>query len=284
MVGIVSYGSYVPYRRLKRAAIAQVLGGPSDKGERAVASFDEDSVSMAVEATRDALRSAPATSIDALFFATTTPPYADKLNAALVGAAATLAPEMRASDCTGSVRAGLSALLQGVDSVRAGARQALVAIGDARLAAPEAKAERANGDGAVAFVLGSEGVVAEVVASVSFTKEFLDTWREPDERFPHTWEERFALTQAYAPLLAKAVQGARQGRPSRRIWRRSCSTVRTHARPRTSRAGSSSRQLADPAGITVGQTGPRARAATPAVAAGRSHPRPDPTCRRAVLA
>ena len=55
-VGIISYGSYVPYRRLKRAAIAQVLGIPAGKGERAVASFDEDSVSMAVEAARDALR------------------------------------------------------------------------------------------------------------------------------------------------------------------------------------------------------------------------------------
>ncbi len=61
MVGIVSYGSYVPYRRLKRAAIGQALGIPAGKGERAVASFDEDSVSMAVEAARDALRTAPAT-------------------------------------------------------------------------------------------------------------------------------------------------------------------------------------------------------------------------------
>src|ERR1700730_4392834 len=56
MAGIVSYGSYIPYRRLKRAAIAEVLGVPAAKGERSVASFDEDSVSMAVEATRDALR------------------------------------------------------------------------------------------------------------------------------------------------------------------------------------------------------------------------------------
>ena len=49
MAGIISYGSYVPYRRLKRAAIAQVLGTPAGKGERTVASFDEDAVSMAVE-------------------------------------------------------------------------------------------------------------------------------------------------------------------------------------------------------------------------------------------
>jgi len=50
MTGIVSYGSYIPYRRLKRAAIAEVLGVAAGKGERSVASFDEDSVSMAAEA------------------------------------------------------------------------------------------------------------------------------------------------------------------------------------------------------------------------------------------
>ena len=104
-VGITSYGSYVPYRRLKRAAIAQVLGIPAGKGERAVASFDEDSVSMAVEAARDALRLADGASIDTLLFATTTPPYADKLAAALVGAAVRLPAELRAADSTGSVRA-----------------------------------------------------------------------------------------------------------------------------------------------------------------------------------
>src|SRR5689334_19577636 len=193
MIGIVSYGCYVPYRRLKRAAIAQVLGVPAEKGERAVASFDEDSVSMAVEASRDALRLAGGAPIDALLFATTTPPYADKLAAALVGAALRLPAELRATDSTGSVRAGLSSLLQGIDTVRSGARHALVAMADARLAAPEAKAERTNGDGAAAFVVGTENVLAQVVAFTSFTREFLDTWRPADEPFPHSWEERFAL-------------------------------------------------------------------------------------------
>ncbi len=206
MVGIVSYGAYVPYRRLKRSAIAEVLGVPAERGERAVASFDEDSVSMGVEAARDALSLAAAASVDTLLFATTTPPYADKLNAATIGAALRLPSEMRAADLTGSVRAGLSALLQAADSVRGGSERALAVASDARLAAPEAKAERTNGDGAAAFVLGSRDVIAEIVASASVTREFLDTWRTPDERFPHSWEERFALTQAYAPLLSQAVQ------------------------------------------------------------------------------
>jgi 3-hydroxy-3-methylglutaryl CoA synthase/uncharacterized OB-fold protein len=205
MVGIVSYGSYVPYRRLKRAAIGQALGIPAGKGERAVASFDEDSVSMAVEAARDALRTAPGAPIGALLFATTTPPYAEKLNAALVGAAARLPLEIRAADLTGSVRAGLAALIQGADAARGGVG-ALVAMADCRLAAPEGKGEQAGGDAAAAFVLGSEKVIAEIEATASMTREFLDTWRTPGERFPHSWEERFTLTQAYAPLLGKAIQ------------------------------------------------------------------------------
>ena len=206
MAGIVSYGSYVPYRRLKRSAIAAVLGTPAGKGERAIASFDEDSVSMAVEAARDALKSAPPGDIQALIFATTTPPYAEKLSAAVIGAATQLPAEIRASDMTGCVRAGMSAILQGADAVSGGAKLALVAIGDCRLAAPEGKAEQTTGDGAVAFVLGSENVIAEIEASASLTREFLDTWRAQGERFAHSWEERFTLTQAHSPLLGTVIK------------------------------------------------------------------------------
>ena len=66
MAGIIRYGTYIPYSRITRAA----LGG--GKGERAVAGYDEDSVSLAVEAAREALPGAPA--IDTLLFATTSLP------------------------------------------------------------------------------------------------------------------------------------------------------------------------------------------------------------------
>ena len=206
MAGIVSYGSYVPYRRLKRAAIAAVLGTPPGKGERAIASFDEDSVSMAVEATRDALKAAPAGDVQVLFFATSTPPYAEKLSAAVVGAASQLPLEIRAADLTGSVRAGMTALLQGADAVSGGAKRAVVAMGDCRLAAPEGKAEQTTGDGAAAFVLGADHVIAEFEATSSLTREFLDTWRAQGERFAHSWEERFTLTQAHSPLLGLVIK------------------------------------------------------------------------------
>ena len=237
MTGIVSYGSYIPYRRLKRAAIAEVLGVPAAKGERSVASFDEDSVSMAAEAARDALRAVGADKVRTLLFATSTPPYAEKLNAAIVGAAAQLPSESRAADLTGSVRAGLSALLQAADAASAGGL-ALAVMSDCRLGAPEGRLEQAGGDGAAAFVMGSgDDVIAEIVASASFTREFLDTWRMPEERFGHSWEERFALTQAYVPLLGKVIGvGVGKGRCGARGARACDSRFAQPARGRGDRA------------------------------------------------
>ncbi|MGH7840975.1 MAG: OB-fold domain-containing protein [Candidatus Binataceae bacterium] len=258
MAGIVSYGSYIPYRRLKRAAIAAMLGVPAARGERAVASFDEDSVSMAVEALRDALKGAPQTTISSLLFATTTPPYGEKLNAALVGAATQLPAEIRAADLTGSTRAGLTGLLQAAEAAQAGGGYAAIAMADARLGAPEGRVEQQSGDGGAAFVLGSQGVLAEIEASASFTREFLDSWRAPGERFAHSWEERFALTQAYAPLLQKAVTtvlekaGVKPGDLARIIL----DAPNPRAVDEFARAAKlEPAKIADSLAVTVGQTG-----------------------------
>src|SRR3989304_5699708 len=69
MKGIVAYGAYIPYFRLDRKAIAAALGQPAGKGTRAVASYDEDTTSMGVEAARAALRGAPALRPAGLYFA-----------------------------------------------------------------------------------------------------------------------------------------------------------------------------------------------------------------------
>jgi len=59
MAGLTAYGAYIPYHRLERRTIGAALGTAAGSGARAVASYDEDTTSMGVEAARAALRTAP---------------------------------------------------------------------------------------------------------------------------------------------------------------------------------------------------------------------------------
>jgi 3-hydroxy-3-methylglutaryl CoA synthase/uncharacterized OB-fold protein len=198
-LGIVRYGSYVPYFRLTRQAIG---GG---RGERAVASYDEDSASMAVEASRDALRGGPEP--DQILFSSISAPYAEKLNAATLQAALDLPKSVAGIDLGGSTRAGLSAILLGLDLAEAG-RTPLVAISDVTLGAPGGARESGGGDAAVAFVMGPDadsGV--KVIGRASATEELLDTWRTPEMAFPSQWEERFGAN-VMSPIVADTMKRA----------------------------------------------------------------------------
>jgi 3-hydroxy-3-methylglutaryl CoA synthase len=87
-MAIVAAGAYVPYRRLPRGAIARALGTPAAPGTRAVASYDEDTTTMGVEAARLALDGLPAALAPrTLLFATADPAYLDKTNASAIHAA-----------------------------------------------------------------------------------------------------------------------------------------------------------------------------------------------------
>jgi 3-hydroxy-3-methylglutaryl CoA synthase/uncharacterized OB-fold protein len=199
--GIVRYGAYVPFFRLARA------GFGAGKGERAVASYDEDALSMAVEAGREALRGAP--EVQGLLFASTSPPYAEKLNASTLHAALDLAPAVSAADLAGSTRAGLAGLLLALDIARAG-RSTLVCASDVVVGAPEGARERTGGDAACAFVVGDDAeALARVIGRASLTDEVLDAWRIPEERFPRAWEERFGA-EVLGPLLREAAVRALQ--------------------------------------------------------------------------
>ncbi|MDP6511066.1 MAG: 3-hydroxy-3-methylglutaryl CoA synthase, partial [Dehalococcoidia bacterium] len=75
MVGITSFGAYVPLFRMPRAEIARAWGiAALGEGERAVRNYDEDSLTMAVEACQDCLRGVERSGVDGLFMATTTAP------------------------------------------------------------------------------------------------------------------------------------------------------------------------------------------------------------------
>lgn len=198
MSGILRYGSYIPFYRLDRHRAG--IG----RGERAIASYDEDAVSMAVEAGRQALGECRP---DTLMFATTSPPYAEKLNAAAVAAALDLAPHTRSVELGSNSRMGLAGLSLASELATAG-RTTLVCAGDVVIGAPGGSRERDSGDAAVAFVTGpGDRPIARILGSASATSEVLDVWRTPGEPFARQWEERFGV-EVLGPVSLDTAQRA----------------------------------------------------------------------------
>lgn len=205
MAGITRYGSYVPFFRLERAAIGPAAG----RGERAVASYDEDAVSMAVEAAREVVAASGAGDLDTLIFATTSAPYAEKSNAATLLAALDLPGSIRTLELGATTRTGLGALSLAADLADAG-RTALVALSDVVIGAPGGARESQGGDAAAAFAVGDDGdALARFVGRASATTELLDVWRLPEDRFASQWEERFGA-EVLAPVIADTATRALQ--------------------------------------------------------------------------
>ncbi|HUP25855.1 MAG TPA: OB-fold domain-containing protein [Thermoanaerobaculia bacterium] len=200
MAGILRYGSYVPFFRLAR----KPLGG---SGERAVASYDEDAASVAVEAARESLRGFEGReAVEALLFATTSAPYVEKLNAATVQAACDLPGTMLSAELGGTSRAGLTGLLLGLDLAAAG-RTVLVAAGDVVVGAPGGSRESMGGDAGAAFVVGPGDGGARLLGRASTTEEVLDVWRSPGMPFARQWEERFG-EEVFAPIVHDTLERA----------------------------------------------------------------------------
>ncbi|OGO30137.1 MAG: hypothetical protein A2Z29_07530, partial [Chloroflexi bacterium RBG_16_56_11] len=202
MTGIVSYGAYVPLRRL----------GPGTRGwnapvEKAVAGWDEDSLTMAVAAASDCLGDTDRGIVDGLYLATTTTPYAEKLVATTAAWALNLHPGILTADLTDSLRAGTGALRIAADTVKAGsAKKVLVTAADLRPGAPGSGLDQGFGDGAAAFIVGDNDVIASIEASVSLNNELLDVWRASGSGYVRTWEDRFVFEEGYLKILPLAIK------------------------------------------------------------------------------
>jgi 3-hydroxy-3-methylglutaryl CoA synthase/uncharacterized OB-fold protein len=160
---------------------------------------------MAVEAARDALRDG--IEVEALVFATTSPPYAEKLNTATLQAALKLPESVRSVELGSSSRMGMGALLLGADMAAAG-RRVLVCAGDVVIGAPGGARESQSGDGAVAFVTGADDeALARFIGGASSTVEVLDVWRLPGDAFTSQWEERFGA-QILGPVAVDTATRA----------------------------------------------------------------------------
>lgn len=212
-IGITSLGGYIPRLRLQRKSVAAAhqwlapnLMGKA-KGERSLANWDEDALTMAVEASRDALgRDDDRSHIDAIYFASTTMPFSDRLNAGMVAAALTLESGIQSADIASTQRAGTTALIQALNAVGAGtARNALVAAGEHRRTRAASTQEMDFGDAGAALTVGADKLIAKFIGSHTETVDFVDHFRGEGEEFDYNWEERWIRDEGFSKIVPKAI-------------------------------------------------------------------------------
>jgi len=214
MIGICTYGGYVPRFRLNRGLVYQAMGwmNPANitnaAGERSVANFDEDALTMAVAAGLDALTGLDRDQIGGVYFASTSMPYKERLNAGIVTAALGLRDQVRAADFSGGIKAGTTALLAALEGVESGrVNSLLVTAADCRLGRPASPQELIFGDAGAALVVGRDQVIAEFKDAYSTTSDFVDHYRGEFAKYDRQWEDRWIRDLGFVQLVPEAVKG-----------------------------------------------------------------------------
>ena len=209
--GILAYGGYLPKARLQRSEIVNAhrwynpglasLG----KGERTMANWDEDAITMAVEAGRDGLGESEATSVGSVYMASTTFPFVDRQNSGVVALALNLSEEVATLDIGGSQRAATTALATACKVAAHEDRPALVIASEHRRTKAGSPLTLSVGDGAAAMLVGKGKVVATFVGSSTRAVDFVDHFRSEDQPFDYQWEERWVRDEGYRKLVPQTV-------------------------------------------------------------------------------
>ncbi len=214
MIGITSYGAYIPWYRMNRKIIFDQMGWfnmanmAHARGEKAIANYDEDTITMAYAAAADCMGDKSRDGVDGLYLASMSLPFAQRQNAIVVSDALDFRSSIRGADFTGSLKSGSMALLSALDMVGSGNDSSvMVCASDSRVGKPGSSQEYTYGDGAAALLVGREGVIAEFKGSYSVSHDFVDYRRLPTERFEHGWEERWIRDEGYSKFIPEAAVG-----------------------------------------------------------------------------
>ena len=212
--GIVAFGAYVPQLRLSRQAVVQANAWFNDsirslaKGERSMCNWDEDALTMAVEAARDCLHGIDRGCVRDVILASTTLPFADRQNAGILATALNLPEEISTSDNGGSQRAATTNLLRALKSESADSTAlTLVVASEKRRAKAASPQELLFGDAAAAVLLGTTNPIARLVASHQISIDFADHYRGEGESFDYSWEERWVRDEGYRRIVPRALSG-----------------------------------------------------------------------------
>lgn len=212
MAGITSYGAYIPYHRINRKTIFGAMGwldaATNVRGEKAICNYDEDAVTMAVTAAINCLKNVERNTVDGIYLATMSSPAVERQAAGTVAAALDLEGTVRSADFSGSTKVGTAAIIAACDAVKAGSlRSVLACAADCRTGKPGSLDEQTYGDAATAFLLGNDGVIAELKGAYSVTYDFMGHWEGDTDSFGHFWESRWVTDEGYNPHLLQAARG-----------------------------------------------------------------------------
>ena len=213
MAGIVSYGGYIPRLRLSRMGIFQSMGwfAPATMavagGERSMCNWDEDSLTMAVAAARDAMIGMDRGKLDALYLCSTTLPFADRQNAGIVSEALNLKDNVLTIDMTASQKIATTGVVTALDALKGEKDSILLIASDKRETKPAYFHEMWFGDGAAALVLGNDNVIAECLGTHSMSVDFVDHYRGSDHKYDYNWEERWVRDEGYSKIIPEVVTG-----------------------------------------------------------------------------
>jgi hydroxymethylglutaryl-CoA synthase len=209
MTGIVGYSAYLPSYRIQRDTVAAAWDSRSAGGQKICARFDEDSLTMAATASSDCLASIGAEqrlACTSLTFASTTAPYLERANSAIIAAVCDLPASVLIADHAASLRAGCSALAAAFDLVAARGGTALVCAADTREAEPGFPEEQLFSDAAAAIAIGDSAVIAELVASASSYDDFFDTTRRDRDAAVNSFDSKFSTERGYIAPLKSTMQ------------------------------------------------------------------------------
>ena len=211
-VGIVGYGAYVPQYRLPAAEVARLWGG-SDEGlpikEKSVPGLDEDTVTMAIEAARNALARSglDARKLRAVWVGSESHPYAVKPSSTIVAEAIGTSPNIQAADMEFACKAGTEAVVAAIALVGSGMGDYALAIGaDTAQGKPGDALEYTAAAGAAAFILGpAEESLVEIISTYSFVTDTPDFWRRAYQHYPEHGQ-RFTGEPAYFKHVSMAAK------------------------------------------------------------------------------
>jgi len=208
--GILALGCYLPAGRLPcevprnaNAWFAPSLRAAPDQS-RSFCNWDEDALTMAVEAGRNCLDGQRMQGIAGLTLTSTSLPFADRSNAGVVREALDLPADIRLSDVGGSMRAGSTALLAALSG---GAKELLLAA-DCIDAKPASTQELSFGHGAAAALVGEGAIVAKLLGYASLHQDFVDHYRAAGERFEYALEPRWVRDAGYRDQVAVTADDA----------------------------------------------------------------------------